>query len=420
MDRELHLSKTKRNLYRIVWPILILLILTIFFLVKAKDSAAKQDENADGKSKKSAFAAIPVAAEASVRSDFPVYLTGLGTVTALGSVTVRSRVDGELIRVAFKEGQTVHKGDVLAEIDPRPFKAQLMQAEGQLLHDEALLKNAEIDLSRYRTLLEQDSIAAQEVVTQEALVKQYRGTVMTDRGQIADAKLQLDYARIVSPISGRTGLRLVDQGNIVHASDSTGLVVITQMQPIAVVFTLSEDDLPAVMKRLRSGANMPLEAYNRSNKIKLAEGRLLAVDNEIDTTTGTIKLKGQFDNEDFSLFANQFVNIKMLVDTLRSVTLIPASAIQIGAPGSYVYVVDEDRTVSVRALQLGPSDGERTVVLKGVKPGELVVVDGLDKLKEGARVELVNRKAELAKNGSIATGDHNTDTGVPPQNGRSR
>jgi multidrug efflux system membrane fusion protein len=389
--QKLHSGKMNRNVQRMVWASLILFIAVAFFLLKPQFFAARQEDNINSNAENPANESIAVIAEAAARGDIPVYLTGLGTVTPLQTVTVKSRVDGELIHVAFKEGQTVRAGDVLAEIDPRPFQAQLLQAEGQLLHDEALLKNAEIDLARYKTLLAQDSIAAQQTVTQETLVNQYRGIVKTGRGRIADAKLQLGYARIVSPLTGRAGLRLVDQGNIVQASDSTGLVVVTQLQPIAVVFTLAEDDLPAVMRRLGSGAEIRLETYNRSGQSKLAEGRLLAVDNQIDPATGTVKLKGQFGNEDQALFANQFVNIKMVLETLHAVTVIPAAAIQRGAPGTFVYVVNEDRTVSVRTLQLGPSDGEKVAVLEGLEPNELVVVDGVDKLHEGAKVELIDK-----------------------------
>jgi membrane fusion protein, multidrug efflux system len=331
---------------------------------------------------------IAVTAVAARQGDFPVYLSGLGTVTALRTVTVRSRVDGELVRVAFKEGQMVQAGDLLAEIDPRAFQVKLMQAEGQLLRDEALLKNAQTDLVRYKTLLEQDSIAAQQAVTQESLVKQHRGTVAIDRGLVADAKLQLSYTRITAPISGRLGLSLVDQGNMVKASDANGLAVITQIQPIAVVFTLPEDDLQAVMKQFRSGKGLIIEAYDRSGKTKLASGQLLAVDNQIDTSTGTIKLKGQFANEDGALFANQFVNIRMLMDTLRSVTIIPTAAIQRGIIGTFVYVVKTDQTVSERPLTLGPTEGERVAVLEGLHPDERVVVDGADKLREGIKVKL--------------------------------
>jgi len=287
----------------------------------------------------------------------------------------------------------VHEGDLLAEIDPRAFQAQLMQAEGQLLRDQALLKNAEVDLDRYKTLLEQDSIAAQQTVTQESLVKQYKGTVAIDRALLANAQLQLSYARITAPITGRLGLRLVDQGNMVKASDVNGLAVITQIQPIAVVFTLPEDDLHSVMKQFRSGKGLTIEAYDRSGKIKLAEGQLLAVDNQIDTSTGTVKLKGQFANEDGALFSNQFVNIRMLMDTLRSVTIIPTAAIQRGVMGAFVYVVKADQTVSVRSVTLGPSEDEKVAVLKGLEPNERVVVDGADKLREGLKVKLINRES---------------------------
>lgn len=371
-----------------LWSVLLIAAAIAVFLFEPAFFPERQEKAGNNKADDQAVAVVTAPAE---QEDFPVYLSGLGTVTPLQTVTVRSRVDGELIRVAFKEGQTVRAGDLLAEIDPRPFQAQLLQAEGQLLHDEALLKNAETDLARYKTLLAQDSIAAQQTVTQEALVKQYRGIVKTGRGRIADAQLQLGYARIVAPLTGRTGLRLVDQGNIVHAADNTGLVVITQMQPIAVVFTLAEDDLPAVLRNLRAGAAIRLEAYDRAGANKLAEGRLLAIDNQIDPSTGTIKLKGQFANDDQALFANQFVNIKMLLETLRGITVLPTAAIQRGAPGAFAYVVNADRTVSVRRLQLGPSDGAKVVALGGIAAGEQVVVDGVDKLHDGAKIEIIAR-----------------------------
>lgn len=335
----------------------------------------------------------PVAVENVTQGDFPIYLSGLGSVAALRTVTVRTRVDGELIRVAFTEGQTVRQGDLLAEIDPRPFQVQLRQAEGQLARDEALLKNAEIDLARDKALVAQDYIAKQEAMTQESLVKQYRGNVEIDRAQVDNAKLQLSYARITAPISGRVGLRLVDQGNIIHASDAGGLAVITQIQPIAVTFTLPEDDLPAVMKRWNSEKGIPVEAYNRSGNSKLANGQLVAVDNQIDATTGTIKLKAQFANEDRALFSNQFVNIRMKLDTLPSSILVSTAAIQRGASGSFVYVVNDDGTVTVRPITQGPVDGEKTAVLDGLSPGEAVVVDGADKLREGAKVEIIRGKS---------------------------
>jgi multidrug efflux system membrane fusion protein len=368
----------------------ILSIMAAAYLVKFRPDQPQQP--IDAKPGKPDFSTVAVVAEAATRGDFPIYLNGLGTVTALNTATIRSRVDGELIRVAFEEGQMVREGDLLAEIDPRPFQAQLMQAEGQLLRDEALLKNAQIDLERYQTLLEQDSIAAQQTATQEALVRQYRGTVETDRGLIADARLQLAYTRIKAPFTGRLGLRLVDKGNIIQASDVDGLVVLTQIQPITVVFTLPENDLPAVMKRLRAGETLPIEAFDRSGNTRLSQGKLVAVDNQIDTTTGTIRLKAQFANKDHALFPNQFVNVRMTVDTLRAVTIIPGSAIQRGTPGTFAYVVKEDETVTVRPLKLGPAEGEKVAVLEGLEPGERVVVDGTDKLREGAKVELVTRE----------------------------
>jgi membrane fusion protein, multidrug efflux system len=338
-------------------------------------------------------APIPVGVEAAVQADFPLYLSGLGTVTALHTVTVRSRVDGELMRVAFSEGQLVRAGELLAEIDPRPFQVQLHQAEGQLARDEALLNNAEIDLARYRTLLEQDSIAAQQTVTQESLVRQYRGAVEMDRAQVENARLQLSYTRVTAPVAGRIGLRLVDKGNIVHAADATGLVVITQIQPIAVVFTLPEDDLPKVMDRWRDGKGILVEVYDRGGKTKLAAGQLLAVDNQIDPTTGTVKLKAQFGNEDGRLFSNQFVNVRMRLDVLKAATIVPSAAIQRGTQGTFAYVLQDDKSVSVRPLELGPVDGERTVIQSGLQPGDRVVVDGVDKLREGSAVEVVSRES---------------------------
>ena len=288
----------------------------------------------------------------------------------------------------------VTEGDLLAQIDPRAFQAQLTQSEGQLLRDEALLQNAKVDLVRYKTLLDQDSIAAQQAVTQEWLVKQYQGTVEMDRGLVANAKLQVSYARITSPITGRIGIRLVDQGNIVHAADTGGLAVITQIQPIAVIFTLPEDTVPTVMKQFNSGRNIAIEAYDRSGNNKLADGQLWAMDNQIDTTTGTVKLKGQFANEDMALFANQFVNIKMHMDTLYGITIMPTAAIQRGVAGTFVYVVNDNLTVNVRPVKLGPTENDKVAVLNGVQPNERVVVDGADKLRDNMKVKLPTRDVE--------------------------
>ena len=276
--------------------------------------------------------ALPVVAAPVTKGPIDVYLNALGTVTPRNMVTVHSRVDGQLMRVAFREGQVVKAGELLAEIDPRPFQVQFTQAQGQMAKDQALLKNAQLDLERYRTLLSQDSISKQQVDTQESLVRQYQGAVQADQGQIDSAKLQLTYSRVTAPISGVVGLRQVDPGNVIHANDANGLVVITQIQPITVLFPIPEDNLPRVLGRMKSGATLAVEAYDRAQKVKLATGKLSTVDNQIDTTTGTVKLRAEFPNDDGALFPNQFVNVRMVVETHEDATLVPSAAIQRGAP----------------------------------------------------------------------------------------
>jgi len=336
-------------------------------------------------------AVSPVGVAVAKKSDVNIYLTGLGTVTPIATSTVRSRVDGELQKLHFKEGQLVKAGDLLAELDPRTYQVAVTQAEGQLERDRALLDAARIDLKRYSTLLAQDSIASQQVDTQAALVKQYEGTVKNDQGNLASARLQLTYSRITAPVSGRLGLRQVDQGNIVNSSDTTGIVIITQLQPITAVFSIPEDNIPAVTKQLLAGKKLLAEAWDRDQKNKLDDGAVLTIDNQVDTTTGTVKLKAQFSNTDYALFPNQFVNIRMLLDTLGGATVIPTAAIQRGSQGLFVYVVKADNTVTVRNVKIGPAEGESTSISDGVAVGETVVVDGIDRLREGAKVEPILR-----------------------------
>ncbi|SDG93193.1 MdtA/MuxA family multidrug efflux RND transporter periplasmic adaptor subunit [Propionivibrio dicarboxylicus] len=334
--------------------------------------------------------AVPVMAAEAVRGDIDVIVNALGTVTARNTTVVKPRVDGQLVRIAFHEGQIVKAGELLAEIDPRPFQAVLEQVNGQLVRDHALLANALIDLERYRALLEKDSIARQQFDAQEALVKQYRGTVLADQGNLNTARLQLDFTRITAPISGRLGLRQVDLGNMVKASDTTGIVVITQTQPILLVFSIPADSLGAVLQRINAGETLQVEAWDRENKTRLAVGKLASVDNQIDTTTGTVKLKAEFANDDQALFPNQFVNAALRVDTRRGATLVPVAAVQRGTPGTFVYVIDPaEKKVAVRPVTLGAGNANVVAIEKGLAPGEQVVVDGADKLRQDAKVEIM-------------------------------
>lgn len=338
---------------------------------------------------------IPVVAAQAEKTDFNVYITGLGSVTPLNTVTVHTRVDGELMEVLYREGQIVRRGDLLVRIDPRPFQVQLTQAEGQMIRDVAQLKNAQLDLERYRVLWKQDSIQKQQLDTQEALVRQLEGTIKNDQGQIDSAKLNLVYCRITAPISGRVGLRLVDPGNIVHATDTNGLVVITQLQPITVIFPIPEDSLPQVLAKLKGGQPMPVEAYDREMKKKLAVGSLLTMDNQIDPSTGTVKLRATFPNEGNELFPGQFVNARLLVDIRSGATVIPSPALQRGPSGTFVYVVKADRTSTMRPVTVGEIQTGEASIKTGLSPGELVVVDGAERLREGTRVEL---KAQSGSN----------------------
>ena len=337
---------------------------------------------------------VPVVVSTVTRSSIPVYLNGLGNVTAFYTVTVKSRVDGQIMKVDFNEGDLVHEGQVLIEIDPRPYQVQLELAEGTLARDQAMLNNAKLDLQRYQTLLAQDAIPKQQLDTQAALVAQYEGTIKQDMANVDSAKLNLTYAKVVAPITGVVGLRQVDPGNIVHASDATGMIVITQLQPIAVLFTIPEDNLPQVTQKLRAGAHLPVDAYNRDNSKKLASGTLVTLDNQIDNTTGTSKLKAVFQNSDNALFPQQFVNIRLLVETLGNQQVVPNVAIQNGQQGTFVYVVDQDSKVHLKTVQVGVTTETSSQILGGLSDGDRVVVDGTDRLIEDARVR-VRKAGEL-------------------------
>ena len=332
--------------------------------------------------------AIPVVAAKARKGDLGVYFTGLGAVTPIYTVTVKSRVDGQLMKVLYKEGDTVHQGDLLVEIDPRPFEVQSMQAEGQLTKDQAALDNARLDLTRYQTLVTQNAIPEQQLATQKALVEQDEGAVKTDQAAIASAKLNLVYCHISAPITGRVGLRLVDPGNIVHASDQNGLLVITQMQPISIIFTIAEDQVPLVLEKMRAGQRLRVDAYDRDMKTKLAEGWLTTLDNQIDQTTGTLKLRATFSNPNNVLFPNQFVNARLLVEEKRGVTLVPSALVQRNSQMTYVYVVKPDSTVTVRSVTVGTTEGDQTEIISGLSPGDVAVMTGVDKLQEGSKVSV--------------------------------
>lgn len=355
---------------------------------------------------------VPVRVSEVKQGDFPIYYKALGTVTALNTINVRSRVAGELVKVYFKEGQMVKAGELLAEIDPRSYQNALLQAEGTLLQNQAQLKNAQVDVQRYRGLYAEDSIAKQTLDTAEALVSQYQGTVKTNQAAVNDAKLNLDFTKIRAPISGRVGLRQLDVGNLVAANDATALVVITQTEPIVVSFTLPENNLALVLERYRSGAKMPVQAWNRGDTKELAVGVLSSIDNQIDITTGTLKFKALFENRDQALFPNQFVNVHLLADTLKNVVLAPTAAIQYGTNGSFVYAMDGDNKVKIRSIKVGATDGDVSVIEEGLKPDDRVVLEGTDRLRDGGAVEVVNDSAEVPQTaaGQLLDGGADTDT----------
>ena len=371
-----------------VWVLLLLLVVggVWYFRGRSSTEAGGKGGPGGGPTAPGNFV-VPVVVATTAKGDLPVFFNGLGNVTAFNTVTVRSRVDGQIVKVNFVEGQYVKEGDSLIEIDPRPYQVQKEQAEGQLAKDQAQLRDAQVDYERYKLLYQEGVIPKQQLDTQQALVGANEGAIKADQASIDNAKLQIVYSHITAPISGRVGLRLVDIGNIVHAADTTGLVVITQLQPISVIFTLPQDQLPQVMKRMKQGPPLVVDAYDRDNTDKIATGKLLTIDNQIDTTTGTYKLKAVFDNSKNELFPNQFVNMHLLVDTRKNVVLAPTTAIVRGAQGTYVFVVGSDSKVKIHNVTLAETTGDITGIASGLNPGDVVVTDGQDKLQDGSKVE---------------------------------
>lgn len=380
-----------------IWVIVvILLLLGVLYFYRQHQKAAQTAAQA-----KQPRPSAPISTTTARTGDIGVYINALGTVTPVYTATITSRVDGQITNVAYREGQMVHKGDLLIEIDPRPFQAALTQAQGTLAKDEAVLNEAKIDLTRFQQAYDRNAIAKQQLDDQGQLVKQDEGTVKQDQGTVAAAATNLDYTRIVAPIEGRVGLRLVDPGNIVTSGSTTPLVVITQLQPITVIFSVAEDYLPQIQKQLRGGQKLPVDAFARDQSTKLASGSLLTLDNQIDQTTGTVKLKAIFDNRDTELFPNQFVNARLLVDTQRSVTLLPTAAIQRNAQGTFIYVISSDSTANLRNVTVGTTDAS-TAAVQGVNSGEVVAVNGFDKLQNGGKVTINNRNASGGNAGNGA------------------
>jgi multidrug efflux system membrane fusion protein len=368
-------------------------------------------------------AAMPVVVAPAVTGDIDITLNALGTVTSLATVTIKSQISGYLVNVAYLEGQVITKGDLLAEIDSRAYQLALQNAEGTLARDQATLQSAELDLKRYQDLARTNAVSRQQLDQQVALVAQDKANIQSDQAQIETQKLNILYCHITAPVSGRVGLRLVDQGNYVTPGDATGLVVITQFQPITVIFPVAEDNLPQITKRLKEAKTLPATALDRSGTLKLATGELKIMDNQIDTTTGTVKLRAEFANDDETLFPNQFVNVRLLVDTLKGATVVPSAAIQRGAPGTFVYLVNGDQTVTVKPVKLGPANGDRVAIESGLSPGDRVVIDGADKLRNGAKV--VPRDAQGAlDDGTPGAGSAAAAPGAAgpdnPGNGRRR
>jgi multidrug efflux system membrane fusion protein len=358
--------------------------LLLFALGGCQSAESEKDKKAQAAA---ANRAASVAVATAVVQDMPVYLTGLGSVTAYNTVSIKSRVDGELLEVNFKEGQQVNKGELLALIDPRPYQVQLASAQAQLFKDQASYRDAQLNYQRFKDLLQESgAMSQQQVDTQKSTADQFEGAIKADQALIDSAKLQIEYCHITAPVAGRIGLRLVDVGNIVHAADTNAMLVITQLQPISVIFTLPEDSLQSVLQRMKQGT-LKVDAFDRDDKVKLASGTLLTVDNQIDQTTGTDKLKATFDNKDGALFPNQFVNIRMLLDVRKNSTIIPSAAVQSGPQGSFVYVAKADKTVEARPVTVALTQANQSAISDGLEVGEVVVTDGQDKLQNGAKIE---------------------------------
>lgn len=340
---------------------------------------------------------VPVTTGIANKRDVPVYLYELGNVTPVYTITVKTQINGQLLHVYFKEGQMVAKGDLLAQIDPRPYEAQLLQYQGQLMRDQAALANDTVNLKRYQKLWKQDAVSKQTLDNQATLVQQDLGTVKADLGLIEGIKVNLIYCRIISPVNGRIGLRLVDPGNFVQTSDTTGLAVIATLQPITVIFTIPEDNIPDVLQKITSGNSLEVKAYDRQQNQLLAIGKVLTIDNQIDTTTGMVKIRALFDNNENKLFPSQFVNVELLVKTLNRATVVPTAAIQFGPNDTFVYVVNKNNTVTAKSVKTSVTSGNDTVILSGIAPGEAVVIQGVDKLKNGASVTIANAKSIRSK-----------------------
>ena len=393
-----------RSAWGFVTTILVLLLVVagIVWWTKHQQSDAPTQGGRSGRN----AAPMSIVPEVVGKGDININLNALGTVTSLATVTIRSQISGYLQKIEFKEGEEVKKGDLIAEIDSRPYEATLAQANGNLARDQALLKGAQVDLTRYQGLAAQNAVPRQTLDTQVALVAQYQGTIEADTAAVKSAQVNLQYCHILSPLDGRVGLRQVDQGNYVTPGDTNGIVVITQLKPISVLFTVPEDNLQAIAKRLQGGAVLPAAALDRSGAKKVAEGTLETFDSQIDPTTGTIKLRAKFPNEAEALYPNQFVNIQLLLDTHKDVTTMPTAGVQRGVPGTFVYLINADDTVSVRKVELGVTDGDRIEVRSGLQPGDKIVIDGADKLRDGAKI---NVRAEAGTPNAPAAGS----TGTP-------